>query len=108
MIRRLALGGAMLLAAAGLAGAPGCAHIEAPTGGPVDSIAPVLISIRPDTNAVLERWVGPVVFEFDEALLEEGVQEAVTRYWGTHWADDQFLLAWKITGRDPIRARRRP
>jgi hypothetical protein len=78
LIRRLALGGVMLLAAAALAGAPGCAHIEAPTGGPVDSIAPVLISIRPDTNAVLERWVGPVVFEFDEALSEEGVEDAVT------------------------------
>lgn len=78
MIRRLAVGGAMLLAAAALAGAPGCAHIEAPTGGPVDSIAPVLVAIRPDTNAVLERWIGPVVFEFDEPLSEEGVQEAVT------------------------------
>jgi hypothetical protein len=78
LIRRLALGGAMFLAAAALAGAPGCAHIEAPTGGPVDSIAPVLVAIRPDTNAVLERWIGPVVFVFDEVLSEEGVEEAVT------------------------------
>ena len=61
----------MLLSAA-------CAHIEAPTGGPVDSIAPRLVVTRPDTNAVLERWLGPVVFAFDEELSEEGVDEAVT------------------------------
>ncbi|WP_420128880.1 Ig-like domain-containing protein [Longimicrobium sp.] len=78
MIRRLASLGAAVLAAAALAGAPGCAHIEAPKGGPVDSIAPVLVAIRPDTNAVLERWIGPVVFEFDETLSEEGVEDAVT------------------------------
>jgi hypothetical protein len=77
LIRRLALMGTMGLAAAALAGAPGCAHVEAPTGGPVDSIAPVLISVRPDTNAVLERWIGPVVLEFDEALSEEGIEDAV-------------------------------
>ncbi|HYR12376.1 MAG TPA: Ig-like domain-containing protein [Longimicrobium sp.] len=78
MIRRLALLGTMGLAAAALAGAPGCAHIEAPKGGPVDSIAPVLVSVRPDTNAVLERWIGPVVFEFDEPVSEEGVEDGVT------------------------------
>ncbi|HEX2208313.1 MAG TPA: Ig-like domain-containing protein, partial [Longimicrobium sp.] len=78
MIRRLALGGTLLLAAAAMAAAPGCAHIEAPTGGPVDSIAPVLVSIRPDTNAVLQSLIGPVVFEFDETLSEEGVEDAVT------------------------------
>lgn len=78
MIRRLALGGVVLLAAAALAGTPGCAHIEAPKGGPVDSIAPVLVSVRPDTSAVLQSWIGPVVFEFDEPLSEEGVEDAVT------------------------------
>lgn len=78
MIRRLAWMGTMGLAAAALAWAPGCAHIEAPTGGPVDSIAPVLVAIRPDTNAVLEGWIGPVVFEFDEPLSEQGVENAVT------------------------------
>lgn len=30
--------------------------------------------------------------------------QSVVRYWGTHWIDDEFLLAWKIVGRDPIRA----
>ena len=77
MIRPLAALGALALGAA-LFGAPGCAHIEAPTGGPVDSIAPVLVSMRPDTNAVLQSWTGPVIFEFDETVSEEGLENAVT------------------------------
>jgi hypothetical protein len=77
LIRPLAVLGAVALAAA-LFGAPGCAHIEAPKGGPVDSIAPVLVSMRPDTNAVLQSWIGPVIIEFDEPLSEEGVEESVT------------------------------
>lgn len=30
--------------------------------------------------------------------------KAVVKYWGTHWISDEFLLAWKVTGRDPIKA----
>lgn len=26
-------------------------------------------------------------------------------YWGVHWADDTFLLAWKVVGRDPIKGK---
>lgn len=26
-------------------------------------------------------------------------------YWGTHWADDTFLLAWKVVGRDQIKGK---
>jgi hypothetical protein len=64
-------GAAMLMAAA-------CAHIEAPTGGPVDSIAPVLVTTRPDTNAVIPGWTGPAIFVYDDGLSEDGVDEAVT------------------------------
>jgi hypothetical protein len=67
-----------LAAAAAILLAPACAHVEAPTGGPMDSIAPMLLSTRPDTNAVLQGWTGPVVFVFDEGLSEAGVDEAVT------------------------------
>jgi hypothetical protein len=70
-LRRACAAAATLLAAA-------CAHIEAPTGGPVDSIAPMLLSTRPDTNAVLTGFSGPAVFVFDEGLSEDGVDEAVT------------------------------
>jgi hypothetical protein len=65
-------------AAAAVLLAPACAHIEAPTGGPVDSIAPTLVSTRPDTNAVLSGYTGPAIFVFSEGLSEEGVDEAVT------------------------------
>ncbi|HEX6910281.1 MAG TPA: Ig-like domain-containing protein, partial [Longimicrobium sp.] len=71
IVRALAAAAAVLLAGA-------CAHVEAPTGGPVDSIAPMLISTRPDTNAVLQSWTGPAIFVFDEGLSEEGVDQAVT------------------------------
>lgn len=30
--------------------------------------------------------------------------QSVRKYWGTHWEDDEFLLAWEIIGRDPIKA----
>jgi hypothetical protein len=71
LLRRVCAAAAVLLA-------PACAHIEAPTGGPVDSIAPTLVSTRPDTNAVLSGWTGPAIFVFSEGLSEEGVDEAVT------------------------------
>lgn len=70
-IQRWAAALAVLLSAA-------CAQMEAPSGGPTDSIPPMMVAIRPDTNAVLERWTGPVIFGFDEELSEEGVDEAVT------------------------------
>src|SRR5688500_7748018 len=67
-----------LCAAAAVLVAPACAHVEAPTGGPVDSIAPMLMTTRPDTNAVATGLRGPAVFVFSEGLSEEGVDEAVT------------------------------
>lgn len=36
----------------------------------------------------------------DGPTTEDG--QAVVRYWGTHWIKDEFLLAWKVVGRDPI------
>jgi len=70
-LRRLCAAAAVLLA-------PACAYVEAPTGGPVDSIAPRLVATRPDTAAVLAGWTGPAVFVFDEGLSEQGVDQAVT------------------------------
>lgn len=74
-MRRVLRGGG---AWAAVLAAAACAHIEAPTGGPVDSIAPALVATRPDTNAVLTGWTGPAIFVFDEGLSEVGVDEAVT------------------------------
>ncbi|HEU0299508.1 MAG TPA: Ig-like domain-containing protein, partial [Longimicrobium sp.] len=78
MIRRLALLSTLAALAWAMATAPGCAHVEAPSGGPADSAAPALVSTRPDTMAMLQGLVGAVEFEFDEALSEQGLEEAVT------------------------------
>jgi hypothetical protein len=55
----------------------GCAHIEAPSGGPEDEAPPKLIATRPDTLARVPAFTGPVVLVFDERLSEQGVEEAV-------------------------------
>lgn len=57
--------------------------------------AGVAYAMRPKTeNANPTQATGPTT--------EDG--QSVVRYWGTHWIDDEFLLAWKIVGRDPIKA----
>jgi hypothetical protein len=55
----------------------GCAHIEPPPGGPEDSQPPAIIATRPDTQAVVPGYDGPVVFTFGERISERGVETAV-------------------------------
>lgn len=64
--------------AAVLLGLAACANVQAPPGGPEDKQAPRLLATRPDTNAALQGWTGPVVFVFDEELAEQGVEDAVS------------------------------
>lgn len=64
--------------AAVLLGLAACANVQAPPGGPEDKQAPRLLATRPDTNAALQGWTGPVVFVFDEELTEQGVEDAVS------------------------------
>jgi hypothetical protein len=59
-VRRLTSLGALLLA---------CASPGTPPGGPVDEDPPVVVRVRPDTNAVNVRQ-GSVGFEFDEVISE--------------------------------------
>jgi hypothetical protein len=63
--------GALLLA-------PACAHVEAPPGGQVEQRPPQLVSVRPDTGAVLPGFRDRVVIEFDAPISEQGLDEAVT------------------------------
>jgi hypothetical protein len=57
--------------------------------------AAVSIALRPKVdNKPADQVTGPTT--------QDG--QSVKRYWGTHWVDDEFLLGWKITGRDPIKA----
>lgn len=71
LTRWACMAAAVLLSAA-------CARIEPPTGGPVDSIAPILLTTRPDSGAIVPGWTGPAIFVYDDGLSEQGVEEAVT------------------------------
>ncbi len=69
-MRRGALAAALLLS--------GCAHIEAPRGGPEDRAAPILIGTRPDTMSVQGSYGGAAVLVFDETISEQGLEELVS------------------------------
>ncbi|HET8654407.1 MAG TPA: Ig-like domain-containing protein [Longimicrobiaceae bacterium] len=73
MTDRAARVGAFLLSVA----AAGCAHIQRPTGGPVDKTPPQLVATRPDSLAVVPTWSSAAVFAFDEGLSEKNVDESV-------------------------------
>ena len=55
----------------------GCAHIEAPPGGPEDKDPPKLLATRPDTMARVAPFREAVVLAFDERLSEQGLRDAV-------------------------------
>lgn len=61
--------GRMISMAAALA-AIACARIEAPPGGPPDTAPPQLISVEPDSMAVVPGFDGEVEFVFDEVVSE--------------------------------------
>jgi hypothetical protein len=54
-----------------------CAHVEPPRGGPPDEDPPEILITRPDPGAVVPRYDGPVLFQFDERISERGVEDAV-------------------------------
>ncbi len=55
----------------------GCAHIEAPPGGPEDKQAPRLIATRPETLTVRGPFQEAAVLVFDERVAEQSVRNAV-------------------------------
>lgn len=59
------------LAALGLLS--GCARMEPPPGGPPDRAPPHLLTVSPDSGAVLPKFHGAVEFRFDEVISEGGV-----------------------------------
>ncbi len=66
-----------IMAAAFLAFCAGCAHMEAPRGGPPDEDPPAVISTEPAPDTVLQSFAGPVVFRFNERISERGLEETV-------------------------------
>lgn len=67
-------------AVAALAALGGCANVMAPPGGPLDSIAPRLIAVVPDSMSVNSGFRDLVRLQFDEAISERNLQTAVTIY----------------------------
>jgi hypothetical protein len=65
------------LIAAAVATGAGCAHVEAPTGGPDDRDPPELVAVTPDTLQRVPGLQGPVVFEFDERLSERNIDDRI-------------------------------
>jgi hypothetical protein len=76
------LAGGLILLALALANLESCANVQAPPGGPPDSIPPLLIAVYPDSYAVVS-WTGnreKVRFEFDEPISEQNLQVAAILY----------------------------
>ncbi|UCG88800.1 MAG: Ig-like domain-containing protein [Gemmatimonadota bacterium] len=48
----------------------GCAKIEDPPGGPPDFAPPVLLSVTPDSGAVVDGFDDELEFQFDEVISE--------------------------------------
>ncbi len=54
----------------------GCAQVQEPPGGPPDFTPPTLVSVRPDSGAVLPRFNDAAEFQFDEVVTEPTGQTA--------------------------------
>lgn len=63
---------ARLLVAAllGAASASACANVATPPGGPPDVAPPRLVSVRPDSGAVVPGWRDELELQFDEVVDE--------------------------------------
>jgi hypothetical protein len=61
---------AAVLVALALVAGSGCARTTAPTGGEVPETPPAVISVSPDTFAVVEPFDGPVRIEFERRISE--------------------------------------
>ena len=61
---RLVLFGAALLAA--------CANPGDPPGGPPDTAPPAIVTVRPESGAVVPDWKDDAVIQFDEVIDEMG------------------------------------
>src|SRR2546427_7443308 len=48
----------------------GCASVGTPPGGPPDSAPPRILHVRPESGAVVPKYGGDVVIQFDETVDE--------------------------------------
>jgi Bacterial Ig-like domain len=61
-----------LLLSAAAAAAVACANTGSPPGGPPDEAPPVILSVYPESGAVLPDVRGDAVIQFDEVIDEQG------------------------------------
>lgn len=50
-----------------------CAHVEPPPGGPPDAEPPFIVSVTPDSGAVVPGFDGDALIRFNEVIEEGGV-----------------------------------
>ncbi len=55
----------------------GCATIQPPPGGPPDLTPPVLVSVTPDSGAIVPGLKNAAVFRFDEVVSERTLDQMV-------------------------------
>jgi hypothetical protein len=60
----------LVTALLGAVGAYACANVANPPGGPPDVAPPRLVSVRPDSGAVVPAWRDEVELQFDEVIDE--------------------------------------
>ena len=62
---------ARLLVAGAAAALLACASVGNPPGGPEDTAPPTIVSIKPESGAVVPTFKGDIVIQFDETLDEQ-------------------------------------
>lgn len=60
----------LIAAWAALGAGAACANLGAPPGGPPDTAPPLIVSIRPDSGAIVPGLQDAVVIQFDEVIEE--------------------------------------
>jgi hypothetical protein len=73
-----------------------CASVQEPPGGPPDFTPPTLVTVRPDSGAVLERLDDPVEFQFDEVITEP-TGAAAARLFFVSPRVEELEVGWKRT-----------
>ncbi len=74
--------------------ASGCATIQEPPGGPPDFTPPIILSVSPDSGAVVDGFRADAVFQFDEVISERsgGGLENLVRLSPRH---EEISVSWK-------------
>jgi hypothetical protein len=76
--------------------ATACALAQEPPGGPPDFTPPALLTVSPDSLAILPGFHDPVVFSFDEVINERSAADLSTLFVVSP-RHDEIRVSWKRT-----------